>query len=317
MTTPRQPDLDRPEPQRGERNFLRGLLAELGKVHRPNAVPFGDDMAELPVGTGLLSTVDMLMDGVDFDSATHSWRLIGRKALAVNLSDCAAMAARPVAALCAVALHDDLSMESAFEIHRGMSELGARSHCPIVGGDTNSWKSPTVISVTVIGTTDDRRPVLRSGGRPGDLLFVTGRLGGSILGRHLAFEPRVDLAIQLATEASPHAMIDISDGLSVDLGHICDLSHCGAIIESSQVHAAIHADALKLSQQTGKPPIEHALHDGEDFELIVAVDPSDAARCARLGLLPIGELVGGDRVLMRESDGKLGDVPRRGWEHFR
>ncbi|MFN0136733.1 MAG: thiamine-phosphate kinase [Phycisphaerae bacterium] len=303
-----------PESAKGERELIRRIGGILSPSNPSLRVPFGDDMASVP-SSELLWTVDTLMDGVDFDSRTQSWRLIGRKALAVNLSDCAAMGATPVGALCAVALANSVSMDAALELAAGMAELGSAHGCPIVGGDTNSWDAPTVISVTVAAACE--RPILRGGGRVGDRVFVTGPLGGSILGRHLSFEPRVALAKQLVEAGIPTSMIDISDGLSVDLGHICDASNCGAMLDASLIDAATHDDAQCLSAQTGKPPREHALHDGEDFELIVCCPPERAADCARLGLLPLGELVAGTGLTMRDADGGLCEIPRRGWEHFR
>jgi thiamine-monophosphate kinase len=283
-------------------------------------VPFGDDMAGLPGSGGeLLWTVDMLMDGVDFDSARHGWYEIGRKAMAVNLSDCAAMAAAPIAALIAVCLNERLSMEDALALHRGCRDCGAAFGCAIVGGDTNSWSGATVIAVTVAGRCDaGLSPVRRDGARPGDRLFVTGKLGGSILGRHMTFTPRVDLARELNRTLRPHAMIDISDGLSLDLWRLLDESGCGAVVDEPLLRAAVHEDAERLSRQGGVDALEHALRDGEDFELIVALAPGVAPeRATALGLLPVGECIAQRHLLLRAADGGLTPLAPRGWEHFR
>lgn len=281
----------------------------------------GDDMAPLvPTSAGeILWTTDMLMDGVDFRSEQHDWHAIGRKAMAVNLSDCAAMAVEPIAALCAVALCDRLSLHDAERLHAGVREMGLAFDCPLVGGDTNSWPAPTVICVTVAGRVPEgRRPVLRSGARPGDQVFLTGRLGGSLLGRHLTFTPRVREALRIAAELRPTAMIDISDGLGVDLWHICDESGCGAQLDADALAASVHPDAERRAVESGRAALEHALYDGEDFELIVVLPPeTDAAAAGRLGLRRIGCITLRPEVVIRGQGGDVRPLERRGWEHFR
>jgi len=302
---------------RGELQLVRRLAALLGG--RAGSVKFGDDMCLIEPDQPLLWTVDMLMDGVDFDSRQHSWQSIGRKAMAVNLSDCAAMAALPVAGLCAVALNDRLGMEDAWELLRAAHEFGLAYGCPLVGGDTNSWSSPTVISISVAARCEPgREPVRRDGARPGDRIWLTGPVGGSILGRHMDFEPRLRIAQQIALHLHPHAMIDISDGLALDLWRLLDASGCGAVLEQEALDAAIHEDARRLSVQDGGSPREHALYDGEDFELI-AIVPSDAPEetCRELGLLPLGRTVDQNGLLLEQADGRLVPITIRGWEHFR
>jgi len=314
-------------PPRGEFEFVRrlGRLLAPGQpgVRQPRAragVPFGDDMCVVaPDQPELLWTVDMLMDGVDFDSRVHTWRAIGRKALAVNLSDCAAMAVEPVSALCAVALANTLTMEDALDLLRGVQECGQSFHCPIVGGDTNSWDAPTVVSVSVAARCEaGRTPVRRDGARPGDRIWLTGPVGGSLLGRHMTFEPRIGTALAIARRLAPHALIDISDGLAVDLGRILEASHCGGTISVAALDAAVHPDAVRMADQDGRPARTHALEDGEDFELIVvlAADAPDG-ECAALGLLPLGQIISDAGLWLEERPGQRTPIPIRGWEHFR
>lgn len=323
--------------ERGERRLLRRLRAEIAgrieplptAIRRPQSaadatrdqgVPFGDDMAATESdGAGLLWTTDMLMDGVDFESGRHAWRDIGWKALAVNLSDCAAMAAAPVSALCAVSLSNRMTEDDALELLAGIRECGQAFGCPLVGGDTNSWDHPAVIAVSVCARCEpDRRPVLRSGARPGDGVYLSGPVGGSILGRHLRPVPRIAAALELNRRFTLSAMIDVSDGLSIDLWHICEESRCGAELEAALLDAAVHEDARRLAERTGRSPRDHALEDGEDFELIVALPPAveDEARRA-LGLLPLGRIVAPHTLTLRETDGRLREIRPRGWEHFR
>jgi thiamine-monophosphate kinase len=315
--------------RRGELELIRRLRDLLGRPGATNApgpgagpppIAFGDDMSVLEPGPPpLLWTVDMLMDGVDFDSAVHPWRTIGRKAMAVNLSDCAAMAAVPIGALCAVSLCNALSMEDALELARGAHECGLRFGCPIVGGDTNSWDAPTAISISVAARCEPgRQPVGRHGARPGDRVWLTGPVGGSLLGRHLTFEPRIAAALEINRHLAPHAMIDISDGLALDLARILDASGCGAVLDEPALDAAIHPDAHRRAQQDGRSPRDHALHDGEDFELIVVLPPdAPRAACERVPLLPLGTITAERGLWLTLSAGGREAIAPRGWEHFR
>lgn len=305
---------------RGERAFLRRLQRELasgGVADGP--VPFGDDMAAVCTGEDLLWTIDTITDGVDFDSARHDWYQIGRKAMAVSLSDCAAMAVVPVSALCSVVLSNRLSMSDALDLVRGVGDLGARFGCPLRGGDTNSWDHPTTITVTVAARPESGcSPILRSGARVGDRVLLTGPVGGSILGRHMSFEPRVEIAREISRSLRPHAMIDISDGLAVDLWHILESSGCGAEIQETDLLRAVHPDARRLEAHDGVPALRHALGDGEDFELIVVVGPEAADESIRgLGLLSLGRIVAEPELWLVRADGRRERVEPAGWEHFR
>jgi thiamine-monophosphate kinase len=267
----------------------------------------GDDMAELawPPGDLLLAAVDQVLDGVHFDSKIHSPRQIGRKVMNRNLSDCAAMAALPAAALATVALPRGRDLDYAKELYFGLEEAGTKFACPIVGGDTGSWDGPLMMTVTILGRSAGIEPIRRSGARAGDFLFVTGPLGGSLLGRHMTFEPRVVVARQLALECRPTAMIDLSDGLSRDLRHICQQSNVGAVIDASAV--PIHPDAVTMSAD-GRTPLEHALHDGEDYELLFTSSQDIK------GLHRIGVITAEREILLKEPNGRRKLEPL-GWEH--
>ncbi len=304
---------------RGERALIQRLRNRIGDSGTPS-VPFGDDMASLPhVDGNLLWTTDMLMDGTDFDSRVHGWDAIGRKCLAVNLSDCAAMAVQPVACLAAVALSDQLSMNDAETLLTAIDEFGRTFDCPLVGGDTNSWSYPTVVSITVAATVPSgSKPVRRDAARPNDTIWVTGPLGGSILGRHMTFTPRVQLARQIASTLNPHAMMDISDGLALDLSRILDASGCGAILNAADLEAAIHADARQLEARDAISARDHALHDGEDFELIVILPPDAPSDHFRdPGLIPIGTIEATSGLWIADTASARTPIPVRGWEHFR
>lgn len=276
-------------------------------------VPAGDDLAVVHWPEGeLLVGVDQVLDGVHFDSTVHSPRDIGRKAINRNLSDCAAMACLPAAAVVTLALPRELSMEFARDLYTGIKEAGEVFSCPIVGGDTGSWPGRLALTVTILGRSGGVTPVRRTGGRPGDALYVSGPLGGSILGRHLTFTPRIELARRLASAGAVRAMIDLSDGLSRDVRHLCRESDIGAIIEAAAI--PVHEDAVRLSAQTGKSPLDHAVHDGEDHELLAVIPTEGEETALSLGMVRIGQLSSEPGVWL-SSGGNRQPLEPRGWEH--
>jgi thiamine-monophosphate kinase len=256
----------------------------------------------------LLVAVDQVLDGVHFDSAVHSPREIGAKVMNRNLSDCAAMACLPAAAVVAAGLPRGTSLEYAKELYLGMKEAGEAFGCAIGGGDTGSWGGELALSVTVLGRSAGVEPVLRSGARAGQKIYVTGPLGGSILGRHLRFTPRVDEGRTLGASGAVRAMIDISDGLSRDLGHICRESGVGAVIFGERV--PVHEDVTRLPAD-GRSPLEHALHDGEDHELLYVADDTLPEELAGVW---IGVTTAEAGVRLRVG-GDERALEKRGWEH--
>lgn len=283
------------------------------------AVAIGDDAAVLawPSDKQLVLTTDMLLEGSCF-LTEHGFRRIGRKALAVNLSDLAAMAAEPVAAVVSLALPRSISLSAVQELYEGMIALADEFGVAIAGGDTNSWNGPLAINVTACGRVGKHGPVLRRGAQPGDWLMITGTLGGSILGKHLDFIPRVREASRLVESACVHAMIDVSDGLARDLHRLCEESGCGAVIFAEQVPISPAAEMLR----DGRTPLEHALADGEDFELLFAVAPEDAQKM--LSLQPLQDLhtsishIGlciPEGIYLRYADGRQVQLPPLGYVH--
>lgn len=295
------------------------IRAQAGQ-HPRVAVGIGDDAALLrwPPPAGVLVTVDMLMEGTDFLLATAMPRQIGHKALAVNLSDIAAMGGRPVAAFLAVALPRHGGADLARGLFAGIQNLAMEFQVALAGGDTNTWDGPLVISITVLGEPVPPGPVLRSGAQPGDWILATGDYGGSLAGKHLDFVPRVREAIALREAADLHAMIDVSDGLAADLRHILAESRVGAVLFSESI--PVSAAAVEMSRQDGRTPLEHALGDGEDFELVLTVAPATgrtllASPPGDVRLTHIGEIVSGRDCQIRGADGKLSPLPDLGWKH--
>jgi thiamine-monophosphate kinase len=302
-----------------ERDFIRSLRGRLPQHERILVGP-GDDAAVLRAGGDVVVTTDLLMDGVDFILRDIDPRRAGRKALAVNLSDLAAMAARPLAAFVSLALPIDEGSAIAEALYDGMLPLAEEFGCAIAGGDTNSWRGPLVISVTAVGETTSRGPLLRSGAKAGDAIVVTGGFGFSIQGRHFDFTPRVREALLLHERYTLHAGIDASDGLSLDLWRLCEESGCGAILEASAIPMHDGWQAL-FPADDRESSLRHALGDGEDFELILGVPPADAERllaeqpCAATPLTRIGQFVAEPGLWLRTFEGHVERLTPQGYEH--
>jgi thiamine-monophosphate kinase len=268
-----------------------------------------------PAGPNCLVTTDMLLEGSCFLLAQAGPRRVGRKAMAVNLSDIAAMAGVPVAAVVSVGLPRRGGRAVAEELYLGLREVADAFDTAVIGGDTNSWDGPLVISVTLLGEATARGVVRRSGARPGDRLLVTGPLGGSIAGKHLDFTPRVREALHLHAAADLHAMIDVSDGLAADVSHLCAESGCGAVLRAEAIPIT---DAARATDD-GRSPLEHALGDGEDFELVFATPPAEARALlerqpvAGVTLADIGECV--EHGLWLEQGGVRRPLAPHGYVH--
>ncbi|MHB1036329.1 MAG: thiamine-phosphate kinase [Pirellulales bacterium] len=296
-------------------------LRERLPSHRRLVLGLGDDAAVLRLDAAdCVVTVDMLNDGVDFDLAKIDPRRAGRKALAVNLSDLAAMAARPLAGVVALALPRQGGLRLAKELYEGMIPLADQYDVAIAGGDTNSWAGPLAISVTLLGQPTARGPLRRDGAVVGDWIVVTGQFGGSILGRHLDFEPRVHEALKLHERYELHAGIDVSDGLSLDLARLAEESRCGAEVDLESVPIAAAAHELADLRADGVTALDHALGDGEDFELILAVSPGEAQRMLAdqpLGvpLTRIGQFIAAPGLWQTTRGGQRRPLAARGFEH--
>jgi thiamine-monophosphate kinase len=267
-------------------------------------LPAGDDLAILkwPANDLLLIGVDQVLDGSHFDALVTPPRAIGRKAMNRNLSDCAAMGCLPAAAVVSVALPRGVGLDYAKELYLGLRDAGDPFDCPIVGGDTGSWDGKLALSLTILGRSGGVHPVSRNGARPGDGIYVTGALGGSILGRHLTFSPRVKEGRALAASGVVTSMIDLSDGLSRDLPRIAT----GALLEEAAI--PIHEDA-RISRDDHRSPLEYALHDGEDYELLFT-----ARSVPPLGTR-IGTVTAEAGLQLRCNDGTLQLLRPLGWEH--
>lgn len=304
----------------GESEF--DFIARVRQLAAPSPrvpVGIGDDAAVIafPSPAEALVTVDMLMEGVDFTFPPATPAEAGRKALAVNLSDIAAMGGRPLGAVVSVALPRERGWEFARELHAGLAALAREFDTPLIGGDTNTWDKPLAISVTLIGEAHRNGVARRNGAKSGDWIMVTGELGGSIAGKHLHFTPRLAEARALMDSGPMHAMIDISDGLAADLWHILEESRAGARLWGERIPISEAARAAASGTTTA---LEHALTDGEDFELLFTVSPEQGAELLAeppfsTRLSHIGEIVAEPGCSLRGEDGQWRNLPPLGWRH--
>lgn len=304
------------------------LVAWLNQLPKPNPTVWplgiGDDGAILHPSPDeeIIIATDMLLEGSCFLLDQAGARRVGRKSLAVNLSDLAAMAARPLGCFLSLALPKKGGGTIVGDLIGGLMELGNQWDCPLIGGDTNSWNGPLAISVTVVGAVARGTAIRRSGAKPGDWLMVTGSLGGSILGHHLDFTPRIHEARSLAGRVRLQAMMDISDGLARDTNTLCSASNCGAVLYVDHIPVSQNAHELQAIARwgiPGKTPLEHALGDGEDYELLFAVSPAEGRALLKDQPLPgtpiskVGECI--PQGFWVESEGKRTPLPVSGWQH--
>jgi len=285
----------------------------------------GDDCAVLDLGAIdklILFKTDAVVEGIHFTKETQPEK-IGRKALARCLSDIAAMAGTPVAALVTVALPENFDAKFIGGIYDGLNALAEKNCVAIVGGETTTNPGRILISIALLGTVPRGKQILRSGAKAGDAVFVTGELGGSLAEKHLEFEPRLAEARWLAEHASIHSMIDLSDGLAGDLPHILEASGVGAELLKSSIPISRQAKLAARKSSSAKPTFLAAMTDGEDFELLFTVAAKSAVKLLdswkkqfpKLKLSCIGKIVAGDGVLIRDKGGSH-KLNAHGYVHF-
>lgn len=281
-------------------------------------IGMGDDMAQIHwENDSVCVTTDMLLEGVHFDLAEASLQQVGYKAMAVSLSDCAAMATIPVAAVVSLGLPSTSDTTDVQQIHAGLQQAGRLFGCALVGGDTTRWPQPGCLAINIAMLSrpaSGHSPVPRDGAKVGDVIAVTGTLGSSRLGHHLTFTPRVSEALNLIEQAEIHAMMDLSDGLSTDLQRLC---------QASRVGACVRAQDLPLSPQARiqPDPVAAALNDGEDFELLLTLNPADFEKLKSAWRFPvpltaIGRIEAGNQMRLEQSNGCSVSLTPRGYDHF-
>jgi thiamine-monophosphate kinase len=313
----------------------RGLTSD---SNRAVFTGIGDDCAVLrPLGargsrgSEILVTTDFSLEGIHFRRDWHPPESVGHRCLARGLSDIAAMGGAPVAAFLSLALPPNLPQAWVGRFVRSLVNLGEKFGVPLAGGDTAESPNGILADIIVVGTAPKGEAVLRSGARPGDRIFVSGRLGGSAAAvlkmrskpkkklnprdyrRHFYPEPRIELGRILREKGLASAMIDTSDGLSTDIAHLCQESKVGAELDSVLIPRA----------NVGKPArevdLDLALHGGEDYELLFTVRPGKRvpAQIGGVALTQIGDITRPRVILLRNLKGIAHELDARGWEHFR
>jgi thiamine-monophosphate kinase len=303
----------------GERRLIAALRRWLGPASPPPPAGIGDDCAVLPpAARRQLLTTDPVIYGRHFDDAVPP-RAVGALLLKRNLSDLAAMGARPAAAVVSLALDPRVRTRWLEQFYRGLAAAARRFDVPVVGGDVTQADGFLGAFLTLVGRAAGPRVLLRTGARRGDWIYVTGALGGSRLGHHWSFTPRLAEGAWLAARREVRAMMDVSDGLAKDLR---DLTPPGAQPALTAGTVPVSAAARAWARRTGRPPLDHALSDGEDYELVFAVAArADLAALARawrrafprLRLSCIGRFVAADDL----PRGALSLHAYRGYEHLR
>jgi len=294
----------------GEFNFIERVKNKLPKLKHA-ILGIGDDCAVLDYTADkyLLLTIDMLVEDIHFDLSKTSAYKVGRKALAVSLSDIAAMGGIPKYCLISLAISPDMPLSTLDDFYSGFLKLASDFGVELIGGDTNRSEK-FICDVAVIGEVEKKFIVRRDGAKVGDSIFVTGSLGGSIKGKQYDFIPRVKEARVLVENFNIHAMIDISDGLSLDLYHITDASNVGAVI---------YGDCIPVSRDARSR--QDALSGGEDFELLFTIsrDVTEEVLSKRLNMpvKKIGEIVPRQEGVKIVGDkSRKRELKRAGYRHF-
>ena len=335
-----------------EKLLIESIRRAAARGSRSAGTGIGDDCAVLrvPRGHEVLVTTDFSLEDVHFRREWHPADAVGHRCLARGLSDIAAMGGEPQAAFLSLALPPELPQKWVDQFVGGLLKLAKRYSVPLAGGDTAQSPAGILADIVVLGSAPVGKAVLRSGAKRGDLLYVTGTLGSSaaVLNRlrdgeklkpkshpkHFYPEPRLAIGQFLREKKLASAMIDISDGLSTDLGHICQESKTGAVVYAEALpvadgtsqdrrfvsgHDFSRADSGPTGSGALAPEsLQLALHGGEEYELLFAARPARRIpkQIAGVPITQIGEIVGGRQMKLAQHDGRARTFKPAGWEHF-
>lgn len=328
----------------GEFGFIRRISR--GCLIRPQNIlkAIGDDAAAFTTNSDevVLVTTDLLVERIHFLRRATTGFDLGYKSLAVNLSDIAAMGGTAREAFVSIAIPEDCTIEYLDELYRGIKSLAAEFDVNLLGGDTTSSKIDLIINVTVVGSVPEDEILFRDTAQEGDIIFSTGSLGDSRAGLHLILHeiaadsrelkelvkahvlpmPRLREGRFLASRGSVHAAIDVSDGLSSDLGHITRESSAGARLYHEKI--PISENLAEFCRRFGFNPVEYALAGGEDYTLLCTISPDKAESTAQeylstfnQPLYPIGEITDSRKIELIDPDGQAREIAAAGWDHFR
>ncbi|MHB8481917.1 MAG: thiamine-phosphate kinase [Nitrospiria bacterium] len=327
----------------GERNLLKKIFKEFKAHPSYLRVGIGDDAAVVDPRKGwhLVYTTDTLVENIDFNLGDMTYEQIGEKALAANLSDIAAMGAHPKYYLLTLGIPAQTSVSEIMAIFKSLKKSGKKYHVNLIGGDLS--EAPVlIIGLTLAGEIKPRCAVLRSGASPGDIVFVTGTLGDSragldilkkkrffstispetefLVARHVSPRPRIREGQLLSGERLATAMMDISDGLSVDLLNLTEASHTGAVIRLQDL--PLSPSYAAYTKRIKQNPFQWALSGGEDFELLFTVSPKKVSRLksliggGKIRATQIGEMTSKKGIRYLDPSGKEIKIKVKGYEHF-
>jgi thiamine-monophosphate kinase len=334
---------------RSEFDFINSLRQRVASSNQSVVAGIGDDAAVFRTSPGkeTVITADLLVEDIDFRRNTTPPYLLGHKALAVSLSDIAAMGSRPLWSLVSIGVPEDIwQTDFVDRLYDGWIDLANRYGVQLIGGDTSRVNERLVIDSIVIGECSAGVAVKRTGASAGDHIYVTGSLGAAAAGlrliergahlaeqklddedsqkldhvllRQLRPEPRVGWGIVLGEERLATAMIDLSDGLSSDLNHLCVASNVGALVDASRL--PIDDRVAELCGRRALDPLQLALHGGEDFELLFTVKPENVARLPRrvdgVEIKRIGEIQSASEGVMISEGSRTWELRPAGWKHF-
>ncbi len=329
-----------------ERDLIQFIRSKHNTLAHSLQFGIGDDCAvfgERPEGQWVVST-DMLVENVHFNLAWHSAFLLGRKAVAVNLSDIAAMGATPTFILLSVSIPKHIQFDWVKDFISGVEEILGEYNTILIGGDT--VQGPTLsISVTAIGNMNDVSPIFRSGAKVGDDIYVSGQLGSSALGlellkaasfesiltsdqkkafiqAHLNPRPQVVIGKSLAQSGLIHSMQDISDGISTDLAHICSESKVGAYLLEEKL--PMHENLATVSATIGKDYLQLMLSGGEDYQLLFTAPANNESKILALAskvledeqFYKIGKITDSSEVVLKRTSGEINPITFQGFEHL-
>jgi len=332
----------------GEFGLIRKIEKQSSRPSPAVQLGIGDDAAALAVspGTLLLATTDMLIERVHFDLSCTDFYSLGWKSAAVNVSDIAAMGGVSRFCLASLGITSGISVEHISEFYRGFNAVLAAYKTVLVGGDTCSSRDDLIISVTLLGEVEKKRALTRAGANAGDKVFVTGTLGDSAAGleillgakhgkrnekrrlhvpgparlrlieRHLRPVPRAEWGRKIASAGCASAMIDVSDGISSDLGHICEQSRMGAVLYADKIPLS---DGLRnAAAALSKPLLHYALSGGEDYELLFTVPPAKIPklRALKIPAVEIGEITRSKGMTLVDADSRKKQLKPTGYNHF-
>lgn len=326
-----------------EFGFIDSIRKECNTTLKGVIKGIGDDCAVFGPSSGLvlLFTTDMLVEGIHFLKNRITFYQLGWKVIAVSLSDIAAMGGRPLVSLISLAIPVEMDVEVIQEFYRGMKDICKHYDLNIVGGDTVASPDRLVINVSVIGDAKENEVLYRSGARPGDKIYVTGNVGDSSAGlkilkneisppkfigsyfikAHNKPKPLIETGRIIAGSGLASAMIDLSDGLLSDLGHICKESGVGALLFSEKI--PLSSELKHLASYVDVNPFDLALSGGEDYQLLLTVPEAKTQEIEHLlkdsslsSLYFIGEIKEGQGIRMVNDDGLVEDLDTKGFNHF-